>query len=251
MTHYPEAFPVPLIRLPETDSTIHYLSALCERDNVKEFTTVVCDYQTSGRGQQGSSWESEGGKNLMFSFVLYPEFLEARKQFLLSQLISLSIKEELDEFAEGFSVKWPNDIYWKDKKICGTLIENDLISSRIERSIAGIGININQETFHSSAPNPVSLTQITGNRYELLPILANIMKRCMRYYELLRQGDTAYIMERYEQSLFRKEGMHPYSDKDGEFSARMVRVKPEGILVLEDEAGREREYAFKEVKCLL
>jgi BirA family biotin operon repressor/biotin-[acetyl-CoA-carboxylase] ligase len=227
---------------------------LCEQDNhVQEFTTVISNFQTAGKGQQGNSWESESGKNLLFSFVVYPDFLQARKQFVLSQLISLSIKEELEaEHADGFSIKWPNDIYWKDKKIGGILIENNLIGSRIERSIAGIGININQKEFYSQVPNPVSLIQITRNRCDIkvLPLWANIMKRCLYYYGLVRQGDTDAVTEGYELSLYRKDGLYPYMDKDGIFKARILRVKPEGTLVLADETGKEREYTFKAVKYL-
>ncbi|KAA6339499.1 Bifunctional ligase/repressor BirA [termite gut metagenome] len=252
-----DSFPVPLIHLKETDSTLHYLNMLCERDNpdnhIQEFTTVTTDFQTAGKGQQGNSWESEKGKNLLFSFVFYPDFLEVRKQFLLSQLISVSIKEELEvQYTEGFSIKWPNDIYWKDRKICGILIENNLIGNKIERSMAGIGININQKKFYSSAPNPVSLIQITENRreIEILPLLANIIKQCMYYYGLFRQGDTDTVTKHYHLSLYRRDGFYPYKDKDEIFKARILRVKPEGTLVLADEAGKEREYTFKEVEYL-
>src|SRR5574344_335513 len=104
-----DSFPVPLVRLSQTDSTNRYLNEWCEKELPKPFTTVAADYQNSGRGQRGNSWESEKDQNLLFSFILYPSFLEARHQFLLSQLISLAIKEELDTYSEGFSIKWPND----------------------------------------------------------------------------------------------------------------------------------------------
>ena len=133
------SFPVPLIHISETNSTNSYLQALCSKQQgVAAFTTVVADFQTSGRGQRGNSWESEPKKNLLFSFVLFPDFLEARRQFLISQIVSLAIKEELDSYADDFSIKWPNDIYWKDKKICGMLIENDLMGRNISQSISGL-----------------------------------------------------------------------------------------------------------------
>ncbi|KAA6312566.1 Bifunctional ligase/repressor BirA, partial [termite gut metagenome] len=156
MPCFDASFPVPLIRLEETDSTSRYLTTLCEHNEVEEFTIVLSHFQTAGRGQREHSWKSEAGKNLLFSMALYPSFLEVRNQFLLSQIMSLSMKEGLGEFASGFSLKWPNDIYWEEKKIGGMLIENDLVGNRIRRSIVGIGININQEKFHPSLPNPVS-----------------------------------------------------------------------------------------------
>ena len=227
------SFPVPLIHISETNSTNSYLQTLCaKQQGVAAFTTVVADFQTSGRGQRGNSWESEPKKNLLFSFVLFPDFLEARRQFLISQIVSLAIKEELDSYADDFSIKWPNDIYWKDK-------------------ISGIGINVNQEVFHSTAPNPVSLRQITGKQYDIFEILKNIMLRIQSDYELLRNGDTELIAHRYEKALFRKEGMHRYKDADGEFFARIICVEPEGKLILEDDAQKKRGYMFKEVEYLL
>ena len=246
----PDIFPVPLIHISETNSTNNYLQSLCSKQKVEELTVVVADFQTSGRGQRGNSWESDSGKNLLFSIVIFPEFLEARRQFLISQIISLAIKEELDTYTTDISIKWPNDIYWKEKKICGMLIENDLMGRNISQSIAGIGININQETFHSFAPNPVSLRQITGKEFDLFEILKSIVLRIQSYYSLLKKGNTESIVCQYEMSLFKKEGMHRFKDANGEFLARIC-VEPEGRLILEDEILNKRGYMFKEVEYLL
>ena len=253
----PAEFPVPLIILPETDSTNNYLTQLCgeQQSVVREFTTVIAERQTAGKGQRGNSWESEDCRNITFSFVLYPTFIEARRQFILSQIVSLSIKEELDQWTEGISIKWPNDIYWNEKKICGILIENDLSGHHIGRSISGIGVNINQDVFRSNAPNPISLKQITGKDHDRYLILANIMKRVKEYYTLL-QADTSnnaadIITERYVRSLFRRNGFHRYADADGEFLARLLSVEPDGRFILKDQTGKERGYLFKEVQYLL
>ena len=256
--HLPSAkFPVPLLVLMETDSTNRHLTQLCDEQgtDIPEFMTVIAERQTAGKGQRGNSWESEDCKNITFSFVLYPTFIEARQQFILSQIISLSIKEELDEWAEGISIKWPNDIYWNEKKICGILIENDLLGHHIGRSITGIGVNINQEVFRSDAPNPVSLKQITGEDHDRYLILANIMKRIKEYYTLLRtdcSGKTADLINtRYAHSLFRRNGFHRYADANGEFLACLLRVEPDGRFILEDQEGKERGYLFKEVQYIL
>jgi len=244
-------FNASVIRVAETDSTSNYLSKLSIEQNLEEFTVVMANFQTAGKGQRGNSWESEAGKNLMFSIIMYPEFLEARKQFLLSQAISLAIKEELDTFSDGFSIKWPNDIYWHQKKICGMLIENDLIGSSIKKSIAGIGVNINQEQFHSPAPNPVSLWQITGESRDIEPILENTVRRIIENYTLIKEDKTESLTERYHNALFRREGMHAYRDNSGDFMASIVCVKPEGTLILKNEKGEEKGYAFKEVQYIL
>lgn len=253
----PDTFPFPLVALDETDSTNRYLSQLCNdlQETVAELTTVTAEFQTAGKGQRGNSWEAEAGKNLLFSFVLYPSFLKARRQFILSQIVSLAIKEELSQYTEDITIKWPNDIYWKEKKICGILIENDLAGQNIRRSISGIGININQEVFRSEAPNPVSLKQITGEKHDRNRILTNILERIATYYRKIQSEDAEAsitdINARYARSLFRRRGFHPYQDANGRFLARLLRVESDGRFVLEDENGKEREYLFKEVQYML
>ena len=245
-----------MIHLNETDSTNRYLQQLCQEtgnNKVEEFTTVCADYQTAGKGQRGNSWEAAKGANLLFSFVCYPTFIPIRQQFVLSQLISLGIKETLDEYCSDISIKWPNDIYWKEKKICGILIENDLQGNSIGRCISGIGLNINQEVFLSDAPNPISLKQITGKHYQRETILEKVMQRIEQSYQKLKE-DSAYASElatRYAASLFRREGLHCYQDKDGLFNARLVRVEADGRFVLMDEVNQERSYLFKEVQYVL
>lgn len=247
----------PRISLLETDSTNRYLQLLCmeRRSDVAPMTTVTAEFQTAGKGQRGNSWQSERGQNLLFSTVLYPTFLPANRQFVLSQILSLAIKDELSRWGEGFSIKWPNDIYHLDKKIAGILIENDLQGAHIGRCICGVGLNVNQAAFPPDLPNPVSLTQITHRPHDRDLLLAGIMNRLTNDY--LRLGNDqggAFAVEiaaRYARSLYRRRGFHPYKDQAGPFMARLLRVEPDGRLVLEDEAGRQREYLFKEVQIVV
>lgn len=238
---------IPIIHLFNTSSTSTYLKEMCRKTKLEEFTTVSAEYQTAGHGQAHNTWESEGGKNLLFSFVLYPSFCPAREQFHLSQLISLAIKDTLAQYASGFSIKWPNDIYWRDKKICGILIENELCGETIQQCIAGVGININQEEFKSDAPNPVSLFQIIHSQQDIEYLLKCIMKKVVDYYKSLRKGRVAAITRHYFNSLYRRDGFYPYKDAHGCFSAKIVDVLPLGTLILEDEGGNRRSYNFKEV----
>ena len=191
--------------------------------------------------------------------MLYPGFLEARRQFLLSQLTALAVGEELAQRAEGICIKWPNDIYWHEKKICGLLIEHELAGTHIARSIAGIGVNINQEVFRGDAPNPVSLKLITGREYDREDILRGIIARVQDYYTALQrdtqgnalEGAAADIARKYDRVLFRRTGLHPYEDARGHFNARLLRVEGDGRMVVQDETGEERSYLFKEVQYLL
>lgn len=240
--HCPEPFFV-----ARTASTNLFLDELCNRQPLPELTCVYTAFQSDGRGQRGNSWESEDGKNLLFSFVVFPTFLEVRRQFRLSQVTALALQEILSDYAEGIRIKWPNDIYWHDRKLCGTLIENDWTGSRVSRSISGTGVNLNQERFVSDAPNPVSLYQITGQTYDPADVLRAVMERICQYYRLLQAGDEETIARRYEERLYRREGWHPYRDEEGTFLARFVDVDPTGRLLLMDPQQRVRAYYFKEV----
>lgn len=240
-----------IIRLSETTSTNNHLRGLVGKEPLPEGSLVVAEYQTAGRGQPGNTWESEAGRNLMFSIILYPDFLPANRQFLISQIAALSVKETLDKYVSGITVKWPNDIYWHDRKICGMLIENDLTGHTLFCSVIGIGININQQQFHSNAPNPVSLTQITGREYDREEILDTFLQRLYaRYLDLIREEDAA-IARDYMSALYRAEGFHPYRDEQGLFHARIHSIEPTGHLILQREDGRLSRYAFKEVSVVL
>ena len=146
--------------LPSTNS--HAASLL--RDNkVSEGAVIYTNYQSAGRGQGGNKWESEENKNLLISIVLFPSMISPADQFLLSMAVSLGICDFLDRYISAISIKWPNDIYVKNDKIAGILIENSIMGDHIENTIAGIGININQEKFMSDAPESCFVDQCDGN----------------------------------------------------------------------------------------
>ena len=240
-----------IIRLQETDSTNNYLRDLSRHETLPEGSLVIADFQTRGKGQPGNSWESERGKNLMFSILLYPDFLPANRQFLISQIAALSVKETLDTYTDGVSVKWPNDIYRKNKKICGMLIENDLSGQNLYCSVIGIGININQQLFRSNAPNPVSLYQITGKEQDREEVLKRFLRIFSNYYLTLLQEKEDEIRAAYMKALFRNDGFYPYRDEQGDFEARIHAIEPTGHLLLQLHDGSIRRYAFKEVSHLL
>ena len=252
--NYPKKIDIALEKVKETTSTNDYLAQLCKESKAKEFYTVMAESQTKGKGQRGNSWESEAGKNLTFSIVLYPTALEVRKHFCLSMLTALACHEALSNYTDGFSIKWPNDIYWKDKKIGGILIENELEGKYIVQSIIGIGLNINQEAFYSDAPNPVSLKQIIGVDIKVQEVLMKVVHGIVGGY---RQLETNFDITQqaigtlYRKNLYRHKGLFPYRDAAGEFLAEYQEVEPDGHLILKDEEGTLRRYAFKEVSFIL
>lgn len=239
-----------IIHLHQTASTNDYLRALPSPQD-DSMTVVYADWQTAGRGQGSNKWESEAGKNLLFSILVCPTSIDITRQFVLSMAGALAVKAALDKYTDGISLKWPNDIYWHDRKLCGTLIENDWTGSRVSRSISGSGVNLNQERFVSNAPNPVSLYQITGRRTEPADVLAQLLARIEAYYTWLKDGGGAAISQRYQDRLYRREGLHPYRDAQGGFEARIAGVATNGQLTLEDTGGQRRLYYFKEVEYVL
>ena len=232
--------------LEVTDSTNNFLKDY-RPASPKTFTLVTAEYQQHGRGQVGNHWESERGKNLLFSLKVCPTGLEANRQFVLSQLMAVAIAETLDEYTDGISIKWPNDIYLGHRKIAGMLIENTIMGHQLESSILGVGLNVNQQTFCSDAPNPISLLQATGQTHERRFLLAGIIKRFINAYQQLTPTHGTDIAQRYRQRLYRKEGYHTYADATGTFQAVLADIEPTGHLVLADRNGLRRRYAFKEV----
>ncbi len=252
--NYPKKIDIALEKVKEVTSTNDYLVQLCKESKAKEFYTVMAESQTNGKGQRGNTWESESGKNLTFSTVLYPTAMEAKNQFILSMLAAIACYEALGNYTDGFSIKWPNDIYWKDKKIGGILIENELEGAYITQCIIGIGLNINQEVFHSDAPNPVSLKQIIGAEVNLQEVLMKTVHGIIGGYRQLEANFSTTqlaISFLYQKHLYRKKGMFPYQDAQGEFLAECEEVELDGHLVLKDEQGTLRRYAFKEVSFML
>jgi BirA family biotin operon repressor/biotin-[acetyl-CoA-carboxylase] ligase len=235
------------IYIDETASTNAELKGMFAASQAKEGTVLCTAFQTAGRGQKGSVWESEKSKNLLFSFVLCPDFIRANEQFVISQLVSLSVKETLDKYIGDVSIKWSNDIYWRDRKICGILIENELLNDNILFSITGVGLNVNQEYFSGDAPNPVSLKRITGTTCNADAILDEILERLAANYRLA-QTNKSSISEKYRQNLYRKDGYHRFADNGGEFDARIVGVTGSGLLELQTSDGNKQQYAFKQVR---
>lgn len=242
------------IRLEETDSTNSYVGL--HLSELESPACVMALSQTRGRGQRGNSWESEPGRNLTFSILYRPQDMPARLQFAISEATALGIADYLKAKGVAATVKWPNDIYVGDRKICGILIENKLMGSRIESVIIGAGINLNQERFVSDAPNPVSLTQLTGERYDLEAEMQRVGAAIER--RLGQTGDDAGRAELHAdfmRQLWRGDGLpYPFRRRDngGVFDGIISDVAPTGELTIKDcQTGEKSIFLFKEVEFIL
>lgn len=226
----------------------------------EEIQLVTTDYQTHGHGQVNTVWESARGENLLFSFLFRPEHITAGEQFCLSEIACLAVAHTLDAYTEGISVKWPNDVYHHDRKICGMLLRHTLSGAQISATLVGIGLNLNQKQFVGDAPNPVSLRQIIGrpvDREEVLCRFAHHFDRLLRAVtppdpdERLAQRQRLH--REYLRRLYHRDGAHDYVDTaSGEtFSAHIIDVAPTGQLTLRTTDGRLRHYHFKEVRFVV
>lgn len=217
-------------------------------DDLAHGDVIVARQQSSGRGQRGNTWESQPGKNLTFSVVLFSDNLSAKNSFLLSMAVSVSIVEALREAVNSrdIVIKWPNDIYFNDKKIAGILIENTVCAAKIKKSIIGIGLNVNQKAFLSDAPNPFSLCQIVGRELPLDEILESVVRSVVKASDLIEHTDN--LVEKYQSFLWRRTGLYKWHEPDGEiFEASIRNVDTDGHLNLVSPSGQIRRYAFKEI----
>jgi len=239
------------IHCKKIKSTNTHASVLTGSGSVTEGTIIYADYQSGGRGQKGNRWVSEDGKNLLFSIVLHPFMVRPADQFMISIFVSLGISDFLKTVIPDCKIKWPNDIYAGDDKIAGILIENSIISDTIVNSIAGIGLNINQDEFPEELPNPVSLKLLTGKEHDLYFCLKQMAGFLDTRYKQVISGDWDQLRNEYIASLYRLNRWCSFKSKTGSFEGKIVSVSDSGCLKIEDKTGQIREFAFKEIEFVL
>jgi len=238
-----------IIHLEDTTSTNHYIQQLLKEKKISSGTFVKTDYQKNGKGHFGSVWESEKGKNLLFSFVLFPEFLDVGRSFYLSKVVSLAICKTIRAYVKNTFIKWPNDIMCNDKKICGILIENSLILSKISTTIIGIGLNINQEKFIGNF-EATSLLIETQKHYKLDHVFQELTAKINKEFQMLFNSKFNDIDMAYLSMLYNYDKWRRYKDKTGEFEAMIMGIGENGELILKKKYGMVQYYQFKEVTLL-
>lgn len=234
--------------LPSTNT---YTIDLLKENSLAEGTIIRTNYQSSGRGYSANKWESEDSKNLLISIVLYPSFIRAEDQFLLSMAVSLGICDFLEQYIPVCAIKWPNDIYVMNDKIAGILIESSITGELMDHTIAGIGLNINQKVFSGNIPNPTSLSLITGNNYDCDECLNNLSSSIDRRYKQLIAGENFRIKNDYLTKLYRLNEWCDFRDEKGIFTGRILAVNEEGRLIIEKTNNNKSDYAFKEVEFMI
>ncbi|WP_048330942.1 biotin--[acetyl-CoA-carboxylase] ligase [Bizionia psychrotolerans] len=240
-----------IIKLNATDSTNSYLRALSTQKVLEDYTIVTANHQTKGRGQRGTNWTSESGKNLMFSVFKDVSFIKFQDNYFISIITSLALIKTLQQFLiPKLRIKWPNDILSEDKKICGILIENIVKQNAFGCTIIGIGLNVNQTKF-DNLPNATSLQLIAGTPFNTDELLQSIVENLEYYFEQLKYGQQITLKETYENYLFRKNKPSTFKDQEGNlFTGYIQGITNSGNLrvLLEDEIIAE--YELKEIALL-
>jgi len=244
-----------IIRLKETESTNRFASEfISKQNNVEEGTVIMANYQSAGRGAGENKWESEKDKNLTISIILYTAFLRIEEQFMVNKIVSLAVSDMITNFTkvkENVKIKWPNDIYFGNKKIAGILIENAIIGNKFLHFIIGIGININQEVFISDAPNPVSLKNITGIEYDPDECLSALCSCLDTRYGQLKNSENKLINDDYLSALFRINEVSSFVYRGHIIKAKITGLSDHGKLLLEKTDGVVIDCDFKEVEFIL
>jgi BirA family transcriptional regulator, biotin operon repressor / biotin---[acetyl-CoA-carboxylase] ligase len=236
-----------IIFINNLTSTNTHAIRMASDERPPEGTIIRTDFQSAGRGQPGNKWESEDGKNLLFSIILYPTGINPADQFLVSMSLSLGMYDYLDSLTPGCSIKWPNDIYINDDKIAGILIESSVTGSKIDYMVAGIGLNINQEKFTGDAPNPVSLKNLTGKEYDIASCLIDLSAFLDRRYHHIKKENYRPVIDEYLSKLYRFNVPAEYRDSEGIFTGIISDVDFTGRMTVKDTRGKKRFYYFKEV----
>ena len=240
-----------IIKLESVSSTNDFAKELLSQaKGLSAITVIDATEQTKGRGQKGNAWESETGKNINLSIIVKPLFLKPEQQFYLSMAVSLAITGCLKKHVDEVTIKWPNDIYLKNEKICGILIENSLLGETIQTSIIGIGLNCNQKTFSQWIPNPTSLALKLGYDIALDTVKDELLSNFEKQYNRLINNDFDTIHYEYVNHLYLYEKKSEFKDSNSTFTGSITTVYPNGILEIKTPNNEIRHFSFKEIEYI-
>lgn len=235
-----------LVYVPECHSTNDLAVQMIQQPSAHEGTVIITDKQTKGRGQRGNQWLTQPRKNLTFSVILKPSFLAPKDQFLITVVASLSVMDLIkSRIRQGVSIKWPNDLIIDKRKVCGILIENQLRGNKFIHAVAGIGINVNQENF--DLPSATSLSQVTGEQYDLSLLLTDLLECIEARYLMLRNGMISELKESYVNALYWRDELHTFSSPGGVFIGMIKGVDENGKLLVKV-GETHRTFDIKEIE---
>lgn len=244
------------VDLKSVDSTNSYASEMLRQNAPPEGTLVYTFDQQNGRGQRGNTWDSEPNKNATLSYILYPTFLTADKQFLLNKITCLAVSDLMAEIlktairTEDIKIKWPNDIYIGNKKIAGILIENTLRENTIKSTIIGIGININQTNFKNNI-NATSLALHGNTSYDLMHCIERLSEFMEARYLQLKANRSALIDSEYLQKLYQLNEWKKYTCSNETFEGKILGISPYGKLQVQLRSEEVKEFYLNEIGFII
>ena len=245
---------MPFIELQSVDSTNNYARSLVDEGLAKDRTALFAHEQWAGKGQRGNNWLTGKSANIIMSILAKPPAGMVGEQLGLNAVTAVTVHHFFNEKTNGYtSIKWPNDLYWQDRKAGGILIENIIRgnggSASWEWAIVGIGVNINQDIFSPVLRNPVSLRQITGKTYDPVALAKELFKKWEENFdEFLRSGSRPFF-EIYNQCLYKKGEMVRFKKDARIFEAHVIGVSLQGKLILRH--AFEEEFDFGEIEWLV
>jgi BirA family biotin operon repressor/biotin-[acetyl-CoA-carboxylase] ligase len=239
----------PIIHLHDSlPSTNTYLQILAQKEALEEGYTILARHQTAGKGQRGSFWEARPFENLTFSTLLYPTFLQPQEAFWLNVVVALAILETLQrEFKIAVQVKWANDIFFQDKKLAGILIENEITQQKIEKSVVGIGLNVNQADFEEK--KAISLFQILNQKKDIELLASRVLETFVQKYQLLQAGEREKLRNEYLQNLYRYQEWHIFLVEGRKVAGQIIGIDKVGRLAVEMD-NTVKYFGLKEIQFL-
>jgi BirA family biotin operon repressor/biotin-[acetyl-CoA-carboxylase] ligase len=236
--------------LDSVDSTNNYAMAMVREGMAKHGMAVVAKEQTAGKGQRGKSWQMQPGQSIAMSLILKTDKLRTNQQFCLSMLIALATNDFLKKYAgKETAIKWPNDLYWRDRKAGGILIETVFKGTGWKWAVVGIGINVNQSRFHKSLPNPVSLQQITNKEYDVIALAEELYGTIMKRMETIAAMPADKIKKEYSKHLYKMNATVKLKKASAVFQTTIKGVSEQGQLLTVD--TMERHFDFGEVEWVI
>jgi BirA family transcriptional regulator, biotin operon repressor / biotin---[acetyl-CoA-carboxylase] ligase len=240
-----------IIKLNAIDSTNDFLKELSKNQSLENFTTVVANSQTKGRGQMGTQWVSEDGNNLIMSVLVKDLAIFVDDVFVLNCMVSVAVVQALGQFeVPNLSIKWPNDIMSDSKKIAGILIENSIKPDSSFYSVVGIGLNVNQKQF-IDLPNASSMSLQTKRDFDLEDVLEKVLFQLNVYYDFVISGKVDELWDLYHHYLFKKNVPVVFEDVDEKrFMGIINQVNRQGKLEVFLEDDSVQSYTIKEIKMI-
>lgn len=244
---------ITLVRLESIPSTNVYAASLIEKNLAVDGMVIVASHQTAGKGQDHNQWESKPGENLTLTIIIKPGGLQPSQQFILNEYTSLAVRDFILSMIPGteVSIKWPNDVYAGDKKIAGILISNIIAGSKINWSVIGIGINVNQSKFESGAPNPISLKQLSGLTFDLDHCLQCFLDRFDNRFRQMQEYKFELVHYEYLNSLFRKGVSTEFVFRNQQITATITGIAEFGHLIIQTTEGDTLLCDQREIKMIV